>query len=359
MADILEYFRTHAQAPAVELLPLPSCPLDFIEQEVSPEFTLTPGDLLPLEEDWITTALRGVNKGERNNTAAKLVGYYLGRGDPESRVLETLRGWNLRNPEPLSDKELQTIVASIGRKEAQKRIREVAAQVSTQFEPEPKTDLSWEEQRQAALAGLGDLLGMPIANVRVSPGSEGLYEIVLSSDVSIMITVVEICSEKKFHDRVYAASLISPNPVPRGKNGVGGWRSVLRTLASWAERVDAGPEATLRGSVQEFLNNYLSSYRGLMCYERGKAIPPHVAFFIVNHEGIALYARLDVIWTEAKILLNISRRKLAGVLSNLGHVNQRLKWPGCDSMVWKIDLATLPVEIRAEIYKKWMSDGED
>jgi hypothetical protein len=341
--------------------PVPPWLLEYLDLEVAPQVGLAQGDLLPPDEDWVTVAWRGVPVGERNSVAAQLSGFYLGGGNPEPRVLQMLLAWNLTNKEPLPEKDIQKIVASIARTEARKRIREGASQANTQIEPEPKTDLPWEEQRQAALQGLGDLLGMPIANVRVSPGSEGLYEIILSTGVSIIITIVEICSQKKFHNCVYAASLISPSTVAKEKNGQGGWKAVLKTLATWAERVDAGPEATLRGEVQEFINNYLSKYRGLSCFERGKPIPHHVAFFILKQEGgPAVFMRLDEIFFNAKQMgYNITRKKMVGVLSTLGHLNQRLKWPGVDSMVWQVNMATIPDEIRSKVYKMAMFDGDD
>jgi Bifunctional DNA primase/polymerase, N-terminal/Primase C terminal 1 (PriCT-1) len=345
----------------VELADLPEWILDYIEREASPDIDLGAEDMLPPDDDWVAVALRGVAKGERDNTAIKLSGYYIGRGEPEQRVIEMLLSWNLRNSEPLSEKAIRKCVSSAARMEAMKRIREGVGQANAQTEPEPKTDLPWEEQRQAALHGLGDLLGMPIADVKVSAGHESLWEIVLEQGVSIMPSSSEMCSQNRFHDRVFAAAVISPNRVPKAQNGAGGWRSVLRTFANYATRIDAGPEATLRGEVQGLINNWLSEYRGFNCFERGKPIPHHVAFFILKQEGRpAVFMRLDQVFYEARQMgYNISRKKLVCVLSTLGHVNQRLKWPGCDSMVWRLNMATIPDEIRSIVYKKAMFDGDD
>lgn len=338
--------------------PVPSWLLEHLNRDVDGKVELAQGDLLPLDEDWVEIALRGVTKDHRNSTATRLAGYYLGRGEPESRVLAMMRNWNLNNTPPLSEKELQRTVTSIARTEARKRIKEGAGHGGTQTEV--ATDLPWEEQRQAALQGLGELLGMPIEDVLVSAGYEGTWEIILDNGISIMLTSSEVRKQQRFHDRVWAAAIIQPNTVPKARNGVGGWEGVLKTLATWATRVDAGPEATLKGEVQELINNWLSGYK--MCYfERGKSITPHVPFFILKQEGkTELYMRLDQLCIEANQSGHkITRKNLVGILSSLGHVNQRLKWPGCDSMVWRLNMDTIPHEIKAKIYKEAIKDGND
>ncbi|MFZ0051268.1 MAG: primase C-terminal domain-containing protein, partial [Desulfobaccales bacterium] len=171
--------------------PLPAWVLEYIEREISPEVPITQGDLLP-ETDWVAQTLQGVNRGERNNAAAKLAGYYLARGEPEPRVLELIRSWNLRNPEPLADKEIQTTVASIAKKEAHKRIRTEAAEGKSEPDAAAATNLSSEEQRQAEIQGLGERLGIPLIDIRVTKAEESIFEFALKEADSVMVTAREL-----------------------------------------------------------------------------------------------------------------------------------------------------------------------
>lgn len=65
--------------------------------------------------------LEGVAEGSRNNSAAKIAGYYLGRGFTEEQTLQLLVEWNEKNKPPLSHEELRQVVRSISRKETSKR----------------------------------------------------------------------------------------------------------------------------------------------------------------------------------------------------------------------------------------------
>ena len=68
------------------------------------------------EPGWVATALRGVAKGQRNDTAAKLAGYYLRRGLPPGDVAVLLK--NSFGPSctpPLGAREVDAVVASISR----------------------------------------------------------------------------------------------------------------------------------------------------------------------------------------------------------------------------------------------------
>lgn len=64
-------------------------------------------------EPWLADALKGVGEGARDDTCARLAGYYFGRGMPEDVVLEQLLLWNERNDPPLSDEDIHKTVKSI------------------------------------------------------------------------------------------------------------------------------------------------------------------------------------------------------------------------------------------------------
>lgn len=66
---------------------------------------------------------RGVGEGQRNDAAARLAGYLLGKRIDPFITYELLISWNLRNDPPLPEKELEDVIKSIARAEAEKRTR--------------------------------------------------------------------------------------------------------------------------------------------------------------------------------------------------------------------------------------------
>lgn len=69
-------------------------------------------------EGWITEALRGVTEGGRNDTCARLAGYFFKKGMNADIVEALLMDWNERNDPPLPAREVRTTIKSIERSHA-------------------------------------------------------------------------------------------------------------------------------------------------------------------------------------------------------------------------------------------------
>lgn len=69
-------------------------------------------------EGWITEALRGVSEGGRNDTCARLAGYFFKKGMNADIVEALLLEWNERNNPPLPVREVRTTIKSIERSHA-------------------------------------------------------------------------------------------------------------------------------------------------------------------------------------------------------------------------------------------------
>jgi hypothetical protein len=79
------------------------------------------------ERGWQTEALRGVGKGERNQTAARLAGRYIAKGMDDEEVVEVLLTWNQNNDPPLPKDEITRTVKSVRATHERKRIPEESA----------------------------------------------------------------------------------------------------------------------------------------------------------------------------------------------------------------------------------------
>ncbi len=95
--------------------------LSFGKYAFKENYDLTQRPLLP---DWALVSqhqekhdwreyLNGAQEGNRNTSAAKIVGAIIQRTNDPRIALHTLRGWNLENNPPLQDSEIEKIVSSI------------------------------------------------------------------------------------------------------------------------------------------------------------------------------------------------------------------------------------------------------
>jgi hypothetical protein len=66
-------------------------------------------------DQWIVRALGGVTEGQRNETAARLIGYYHGKGIPEDIIAATLWPWAQACLPPMDMTELERTVRSVTR----------------------------------------------------------------------------------------------------------------------------------------------------------------------------------------------------------------------------------------------------
>lgn len=94
--------------------PLGACPAAFLEQkETAPS----------RNEGWVTEALRGATQGSRNDTCARLAGYFYGKGMTTDVVEALLMDWNLKNEPPMSVKEVKATIRSIEKSHAENVLR--------------------------------------------------------------------------------------------------------------------------------------------------------------------------------------------------------------------------------------------
>jgi len=79
-------------------------------------------------EGWQTEALKGVGKGERNHTAARLAGRYIAKGMTDDEVVQVLLIWNQNNNPPLSKDEIVRTVKSVRATHERKQSKDSSGQ---------------------------------------------------------------------------------------------------------------------------------------------------------------------------------------------------------------------------------------
>lgn len=86
--------------------PLGAFPMPLLDLESRPTVQ---------NEGWIVEALRGVSEGGRNDTCARLAGYFFKKGMTADIVEALLMEWNERNDPPMPAREVRTTLRSIER----------------------------------------------------------------------------------------------------------------------------------------------------------------------------------------------------------------------------------------------------
>lgn len=97
-------------------------------------------------DGWITEALRGVSEGGRNDTCARLAGYFFKKGLNSDIVEALLLEWNERNDPPLPIREVRTTIKSIERSHSGAD-RQFTSVEFTDDRPEQKPDSTFDVMR--------------------------------------------------------------------------------------------------------------------------------------------------------------------------------------------------------------------
>jgi putative DNA primase/helicase len=83
---------------------------------------------------WHQESLKGVSKGQRNDTAAKLAGRYITKGLSDSETASILLPWNRKNRPPLPEVEIRNIIKSIRQKDSKKSKKEAISEERSLFD---------------------------------------------------------------------------------------------------------------------------------------------------------------------------------------------------------------------------------
>lgn len=186
--------------------------------------------------------LGGVAEGERNASAAVLAGHYLAMGLPGPEVGILLKAWNQRNTPPLADEEIERVVVSIARRELLKR---------------GKTEPQGEGDRANALQALSERFGVRLDDIVRVCGHRPFYVFTVGpNDVTLPAELM--ASHSAWVRAITAAAECVPREIPRKAETR--WSDYANLMMRIARRVDPGASATQRGSVTDWLSDYMDRY---------------------------------------------------------------------------------------------------
>ena len=310
------------------LLPFIGDPRDKHRPVTQATVVLSDGDMLPPDEDWVSVALRGVSEGQRNDTAAKLAGFWLGNGMNEVQVAEMLRCWNLRNPAPLKDKELLTTTASIGRAETKKR----AAGGAPDTKPGARRHPPTHAHRSAILEGLNQRLGIKIESITKISGDCPVWKFELGGEVIVQMNTAQLFSQRLFQQKLLEQTGIIPTKEKK-------WEAVIQLISDVADQVDAGQEATTTGSLRLAVKEYLQNNPPEPWTDEKRT--PWGYPFIFQGAGYLFKDELFKFLINTK-WLKLSPQELAQRMRNLKMSPQNPRIAGFRPRVWEIPADLMP-----------------
>jgi DNA-binding transcriptional ArsR family regulator len=120
--------------------PLGAFPMALLEAESKPQVQ---------NEGWITEALRGVSEGGRNDTCARLAGYFFKKGVSADIVEALLLDWNEKCDPPMPLRELRTTLKSIERSHSGAETQFTSVQFENDQTPEEQKNSGFDVMKMS------------------------------------------------------------------------------------------------------------------------------------------------------------------------------------------------------------------
>lgn len=187
-----------------------------------------------------TMVERGVTEGERNDSATRLAGRYLGMGlsGPETRHL--LMGWNRLNRPPMDEDEIDKVIQSVARRELLKGGEK------------PGED----DDRGTVLAALNEKFKIRIDDIQRVEGDEPFYRFIANGRV-VEIAAQDVESQSQWRKAMVAVTEKVPTRI--GTKARVSWDHYLQMMLNIAESIDPGEEATEKGLLKAWMKGYFET----------------------------------------------------------------------------------------------------
>jgi len=239
-------------------------------------------------EGWVQEALMGVKKGKRNDTCAKLVGFYLRAFDGDTKQIEIiLETWNDRNEPPLDWKKIARTIKSVADREG----------------------------REA----LGKSVGEKIEKIQIikypPPDDTRRYKVFLSnngSSESVEMTTNELVTFSQFKIKFCELASRIPSPIKQFT-----WEKMVNKALSEAEVIHLTTDETLTGLIIRLINSEVFS----------TGVQDDIGWIsagriVVN--GSIIYLRMDTLLNMATTEKEkVTRKDIGQILRSLGFKSEK------------------------------------
>lgn len=189
------------------------------------------------DPDWHLRALgEPAPPGQRNDMAFRLASKYVGQGKTVEEVRAMILGWNLNNPEPLTDTEIFKLVQSA-------------------FDTHERNHALPEGDRQEVFRDISERLTLPILGIDKYVKEDPSYDLWVQGRAEpIRLTKVDqLINYTTFKKMVFAA--VDHSLPPIGKEE---WSKILNRLVRVMNQIEIGEEGFDRGQTAMWLDSYLA-----------------------------------------------------------------------------------------------------
>jgi len=165
----------------------------------------------PADPGWLDEVLQGVEKGKRNDAAARLSGYWLNVTDGnEEATRRALQPWNRLNRPPLSSREIETTLKSISRRHKREKQHEIQNDKNyTRLEvldggswAEAVKDSPPREGIEAPLHTLDEVGGLVAGDLIVIAGRPGMGKSTVAWNI-----LTDVCIKRKVSTVVFSTEM--------------------------------------------------------------------------------------------------------------------------------------------------------
>ncbi len=305
--DRYEFIGDDEIVPVSEL-PLP--PKWLLDELKSPKKDGAAGG-----SEWAKLLDEGVGEGERNGMCARLAGYLIGRQLDFDVSHQILTGWNEKNDPPLPADELERTLQSIYDRELLKaddsnQMKKLISDVAQKDDKDKAKDA-----RNMGLEALKDKFGVDLKRIRRVCGDEPYYEFHVG-DAIAQVPAFKMTSFGSFK----AAMAVAAEQIPEELDKTEKWSFYGNLIMAIAERVEPGQVATLRGAVEDFIDQFIAARQVYACDECQSITEPilHKDWIYINHNYLHRFIK-------SRSEFQSSERKLAQMLHSWGYPREQLQ----------------------------------
>lgn len=286
------------------------------EGQPSLDAGLPTGDL-----SWFEAFLGGVTEGSRNVAATRLAGRYIGLGMSRREVLQLLQAWNTLNDPPLANRDIEVVVASISKREAE---------ISNAETPE-------------LLDRISDILKMEVTSIQRISGDSPQIIIGFGDGARCTLTTAQVLSPAMFQKAIAEATKMVIRKLSSKTSPT--HDRLAQLILGASEDIDAGVEATGEGEITSLLRDYLANSRMPELADDDKT--PATGPF--QRQGRLWFSLADLVQrAQTKWGLRIILREAAQRLRAIDAVHEDKRTSTGQRTVWGIK----PSEIRLMINRE-------
>lgn len=187
--------------------------------------------------------LTGVEAGQRNDAAARIVGHLLAAGVERAVIDLTMTAWNAKNRPPLPAEELNAVVTSIARRELLKAGSET-------------TDATLAD-RDHVFSVIRERFKIDLDDISHVDGDLPYYVFVVAG-CEATLRAGKMDSETAWRRTIIEAAHRTPKRLPR--NADPGWWHYANLMMAVAREVDVGEDGRLTGHVDGWITDYLEAH---------------------------------------------------------------------------------------------------